>query len=331
MKKTIKIMSVILAMLLMLAIPVVAAEEGATPKKYEATTNYEDIVWSDDNPDTLPYGAWKAGSNTVYVLTDILPADKIVRTEGFSGGDYDYYTDSTTNNANGAAINGPYKKSGQGFTCGGNIRFDKGFGTHPKSNQTEVYINIDISKYTDANGEYKCDTFYSCVGLTNSASPGVYFQVFADYGDGEFKHIANSSDIIMTNIGEFNVDITGVKILRLVVITSTMANSSSASAWLNPSIFKADAAAVKPSYKVEDTTPEDTEPENTTGGSIGGEDEQTTPTTNAPEATDNTPEGSESTSSEEEGGCGSTIGFAAASVVALAAGVVVATKRKKED
>lgn len=325
MKKTIKIMSVILAMLLMLAIPV-AAEETQAPEavKYEATANYEDLIWSEDNPDTIPFGTWKAGTNTVISLIDEL-TDAQISPAGTNGAAYRFYTDSTTNNANGAAINGPYKNSDTGFQIGAQ-KFEKGFGTHPKGNQVEVYLNYDISKWTDPNGEYKCDTFYALVGLTNTISPGVYFQVFADYGDGTFTKIANSSDIVLTNLGEFNVDVTGVKVLRLVVITSTMSNQGSASAWINPSLFKADAAAVKPSYKVEETEPEATEPENTTGGSIGGEEETTAAATEA-----NTDANTAADTTETKEGCGSTIGFAAASMVALAAGFVVTVKRKKED
>ena len=105
-----------------------------------------------------------------------------------------------------------------------------------------------------------------------------------------------------------------------------MLSSSSASAWINPSLFKADAAAVKPSYKVEETEPEATEPENTTGGSIGGEEETTAAATEA-----NTDANTAADTTETKEGCGSTIGFAAASMVALAAGFVVTVKRKKED
>jgi len=246
-KKTIRVLSFFLAIVLTIAIPVMA--DGAEAKKFEPTANYADLVANAENPEGKPLGTWKAGGNQVYSLVDILPTDKIVKTQGFSGGDYEYYTDSTTNNAYGAAINGPYKKSGQKFVVGNKVSFNKGFGTHPKKNQAEVYINIDVSKYTNTKGEYQCDTFYACVGLTNTASPGVYFQVFADYGDGKLKHIANSSVITQKALGEFNVDITGVKTLRLVVITATMMNDSSACAWLNPSIFKADPSITKPSDK----------------------------------------------------------------------------------
>lgn len=244
MKQTIRVLSLLLAIVLAFAVPVAADEAEA--KKYEPTANYEELVTSSTNPEQKPYGVWKAGTNKVYSLLNVIPADQIVKTQGFSSGDYNYYKDSTTNNQFGVAINGPYKNSGQGFALGNGVTFEEGFGTHPKKNQAEVYINIDVSKYTDASGEYQCDTFYACVALTNTASPGVYFQVFADYGDGKYKHIANSSVITQKKRGEFNVDIAGVKALRLVVITATMSNDSSACAWLSPCIFKADTAATKP-------------------------------------------------------------------------------------
>jgi len=243
MKKATKILSLFLCMVVLLSLPV-SINAGAT--EYSATENYEEIVGGSNNPDLLPYGTWKAGRNKVYSLTDIIPANMIKTTSGFSGGDYRYYVDSTTNNQYGAAINGPYKLADSGFKVGNNVEFKKGFGTHPKTAQTPVYINIDISAYTDAKGEYQCDTFYTCVGLTNLDSPGVYFQIYADYGDGKYKHIGNSGVITGNKLGEFNVDVAGVKTLRLVVITSTSDNSKSACAWLNPCIFKADSSASKP-------------------------------------------------------------------------------------
>jgi hypothetical protein len=198
-----------------------------------------------------------AGLNPVVSLVDTIPGEKLAQTTGLSP-NYEYYTDSTTLNEFGVAINGPFKKSGTGFTVGTNVPFTVGFGTHPKANQEITYINLDVAKYTDPKGEYKCDTFYSCVALTNTASAGVYFQVFGDYGDGKgFQLIGNSTIIKKANIGEFNVNIAGVKTLRLVVISATMTHGSSASAWLNPSIFKADPEnAVKPDFSNYDPTVE---------------------------------------------------------------------------
>ena len=224
-------------------------------KKYNATQNFAEVVWSDTNRETRPFGAWMAGLNPVISLVDTIPGEKLAHTTGQSP-NYEYYTDSTTLNEYGVSINGPFKKSGVGYTVGTNVPFKVGFGTHPRPKQEQSYINLDVSKYTDPNGEYQCDTFYSCVALTNTASNGVYFQVFADYGDGHFKHIANSTAIVKSNIGEFNVDITGVKTLRLVVISATMVHGSSASAWLNPSIFKADPNATMPDFSNYDPTVE---------------------------------------------------------------------------
>lgn len=235
-----------------------AAAKPATPKvpefdtsdgstKYPATDNFAEVVWADNNRETRPFGAWMAGKNPVISLIDTLPVELVAQTTGLSS-NYEYYMNSTTLNEFGASINGPFKKSGTGYTVGTNVPFTKGFGTHPKANQAEVYINLDVSKFTDPNGEYACNYFYACVGLTNTASSGVYFQVFADYGDGKYKLIGNSTQIVKANLGEFNVDITGVKTLRLVVITATMAHGSSASAWLDPCVYKKDENAVKPDY-----------------------------------------------------------------------------------
>lgn len=255
MKKATRILAFTLALVLLLSFPVFADEA----KQYEATANYETVTIGDGNIDLIPYGTWKAGSNTVYSLINILPTSSIRNTSGFSGGDYRYYADSTTNNQYGASINGPYKFSDTGFRVGNGHQVDKGFGTHPKANQTPVYINIDISAYTDPKGQYQCDTFYSCVGLTNTTSQGVYFQVYGDNGDGKMTLLANSEAITGTTLGEFNVNVSGIKKLQLVVITSTMSNSSSACAWLYPSLFKADSSATKPA------TPKLPEPDNADG------------------------------------------------------------------
>ncbi|MBE6959133.1 MAG: hypothetical protein E7448_00195 [Ruminococcaceae bacterium] len=226
-------------------VPEFDTNDGST--KYPATDDFAEVVWADNNRDTRPFGAWMAGSNPVISLVDTIPGELLAQTTGLSP-NYEYYTKSTTLNEFGVSINGPFKKSGAGFTVGTNVPFTVGFGTHPKANQQQTYIDLDIAQYTDPNGQYACDTFYSCVALTNTASAGVYFQVFADYGDGVFKHIANSTAIIKANIGEFNVNVTGVKTLRLVVISATMSHGSSASAWLDPSLFKADPNAVKPDF-----------------------------------------------------------------------------------
>ena len=255
MKKATKILAFTLALVLLLSVPVYA--DGA--KQYEATDNYETVTAGSGNADLIPYGTWKAGSNEVYSLINILPESSIKHTSGFSSGDYRYYANSTTNNSYGASINGPYKSSDSKFKVGNGLSIDKGFGTHPKAKQAETHITIDISAYTDANGQYKCDTFYACVGLTNMSSPGVYFQVFADYGDGKYKHIANSEAITSSTLGEFNVNVSGVKTLKLVVITSTMDNTGSACAWMYPSLFKADPSATKPA------SPKLPEPDNSDG------------------------------------------------------------------
>ena len=131
MKKGTRLLAFTLALVLIFAvIPVMA--DG--PQQYNATANYETIKATTDNPGCGPYGPWKAGNNTVYGLTDILPKELIIT----GTASYPYYKNSTTNNTYGAAINGPYKKSNEGFTVGKGVKLDKGFGTHPKKDQQEA-------------------------------------------------------------------------------------------------------------------------------------------------------------------------------------------------
>ncbi len=281
------------------------------------TDNYAPVVWDEvTNPEGLPYGKWKAGTGTVTYLSDL------------------EFVESNTNNGSATAKDGPYKNSGQGITIAQTMKYEKGLGTHPVAPNSDkiAFTTIDIWEYTNPDGQYKYDTFHSVVGLTNIASAGVYFSVYGDKDDGNGLVKLGCSELItLANIGEFNIDITGVHKLTLyVTVPVDGSNSSSASAFADACIFKADPNAVKPDYTVKDDAGDngnDNAGDNT--GNNGGE--LVTPETKAPETkAPETQAPTSDTQAAEEGGCGGVIGAGLAVVSAVALCGAVATKKRRK-
>ena len=278
----------------------------------EKTDNYTTVVWDEiTNPEAKPYGKWMAGSNTPVYISDMTILDS-----------------KTSNNSYVTALDGVYKNDAKaGIILAQTLRYAKGLGTHPTGNASTgyAYTLVDISSYTDANGEYACDTFHSVVGLTNTASEGVIFHVYGDKADGNgFVKLASSEKIILSNIGEFNVDISGVKYLLLVVTCPQASNSSSASAFADACIFKADPAAVKPDYTVEEEE-NITDTDDGTDNTTSSDNNTSNDTTEATEADD----GADAEVVEE--GCGSAIGTGIAIVGTVALCGAVASKKKRRD
>ena len=157
------------------------------------------------------------------------------------------YKDSSNSSGNKpTAKNEPYGEAGKKIIIGEkNTGFTYGLGVHPKSGSAQAYTIYDL---TGKN----VDRFYAAVGLTNSkgktgASKGVIFQVYADYeGKGSFKLLAESETITKKGSGEFHVDITGAKLLKLVTLSATGDHASSASAWANACVYKYDAKGGTP-------------------------------------------------------------------------------------
>ena len=120
--------------------------------------------------------------------------------------------------------------------------FFKGLGVHPKNPKQPVNGSIESWTTYDVSG-LDCDRFYSAVGITNDkgkdgASKGVVFRVYADYdGTGNYKLLAHSGYIGGRDSGEFDLDITGVKTLKLVVVSAADTHASSASAWGNACVY----------------------------------------------------------------------------------------------
>lgn len=274
------------------------------------TDNYEPVVYDEvKNPESKPYGKWKAGENTVTYLSDLT----------FMAGRCTGTAEPTKD--------GPYKKPGTGISLMQTQKFDKGIGMHPTSDTKYGYILYNIGDYTNANGEYKYDTLYSAVGLTNAQSKGVYFSIYGDKGDGNgFRLLASSDICILYNMGEFNVDIVGIQYL-LLVVSADKSYASSASAWADLCIFKADPNAVKPDWSAENDNPNppsgDEEDTNNT---------DTEPCTNADTSKNtNAPITSETAtgpSSQEEKGCASNASLAVVLMLAVFGGGAAVVNRK---
>ncbi len=120
--------------------------------------------------------------------------------------------------------------------------FFQGLGVHPKAPNRPIMGSIESWTIYDVRS-LRADRFYSAVGITNpngkeGKSKGVVFRVYGDYeGNGEYVLLAQSEPITMKMAGEFDVDITGVRYLKLVVVAASTTHTSSASAWGNACVY----------------------------------------------------------------------------------------------
>ena len=214
------------------------------------------------------------------------------------------FAESSNNNGNPSTLNAPYGEPNKNFTIGNlDTTFWSGIGMHPKKpGEGESWTIYDVSAM---NG----DRFYAVVGITNAngkngAGSGVIFGVYGDYGDGNYVLLAQSTLITKRDSGEFNVDITGVKNLKLTVISGGNTNASSGSAWADASVYSTTA------------TSQPTEP------SVKPTEKPTTkPTEAVTEPSAETP---------AEFPWGIAIGIAAAVVVAIAVVVIIIVLKKKK-
>ena len=313
----------------LLEAPAIPTRPNDSPAQDDA---YEVILppeIDDDNWWGKPYGAWMAGSNTKYYLSDMT-----------------YLVASNTPNQSYAqgqptTVNGPYGAPNTSMFFGAYIdkddpgmshEIENGISLHPKNpsqpviGRTDSWTIYDISDYTEAGA----DTFYALVGLvadTNDwgsrlSSAGVYVYIYGDKGDGEgYKLLAQSELVKGYNIGEFNVNVEGVELLLIDVILPETATSHGYSAvgFGNACLFEADEDAEKPDYTGE--KPEE-EPED------DGEGDVTTskkPTTNKPSTTTDDKD-------DEKGNTATVaiiIGAVAAVVVVGAVVAIVLIKKRK--
>lgn len=157
-----------------------------------------------------------------------------------------YKSSSNSSAGNPTTKNEPYGEAGKKIIIGQkNTGYTYGLGVHPKSGSAEAYTIYDLSGLD-------VDRFYSAVGITNAkgktgSSEGVIFKVYVDYqGNGSYKQLAESEIIKNKQSGEFHVDITGAKSLKLVVNSTTGNHASSASAWAAACVYKYDPNGGRP-------------------------------------------------------------------------------------
>ena len=195
---------------------------------------------------------------------------------------------------------------------------------------TDSWTIYDISEYTEDGA----DTFYTLVGLVAGSdnwgsrltSAGVYVYIYGDKtGDGEHYELLAASELLKGyNLGEFNVNVEGVKLLLIDVILPETATSHGYSGvgFGNACLFTADADAEKPDY-TGDMPVEDDE--------WGDEEEDDVTTTTKPTTTKPTTPSTTDDAEDEKSGLGvaAIVAIVAGVVVVIAiAAVIVITKRK---
>jgi hypothetical protein len=314
------------------AVPVITAPSIPTRPTTDPAQDdvYEEILppeADEANWYGKPYGAWMAGSNDKYFLSDMT-----------------YIEASNTPNTSYAqgqptTINGSYGKPGTGFLFGAEgmeHEIENGISMHPKNpkqpviGRTDSWTIYDISEYTEDGA----DTFYTLVGLiagsdnwgSRLTSAGVYVYIYGDKtGDGEHYELLAASELVKGyNLGEFNVNVEGVKLLLIDVILPETATSHGYSGvgFGNACLFTADADAEKPDY-TGDMPVDDEE--------WDGEEEDDVTTTTKPTTTKpTTPSTTDDAEDEKSGlGVGAIVAIVAGVVVVIAiAAVIVITKRK---
>lgn len=335
-------------------IPPVSMRPTKAPTQTGAYEAIDLPMITDKNYDGKPYGTWKAGEHPLYYLSDLIP-DGIPAMNGNVElpADSKYLTSSNTTNdtwKDGQPTTKDYPygtSSGTPFTFGApQFEYTKGIGMHPKNpnapykDRTDSWTLFDISEYTKEGSETPANTFYALVGLTAAANEwgsllscqGLYVYIYGDKtGDGEnFEFLAASGEIISYQLGEFNVDVTGVKTLLIQVILQENATSHGYSAvgFGDACLFMADENAKKPDYS------RTVEPggDETDSGTSKPEDNSTSAPTDTAAPTDSAPATSAPDDGKQSGGCASGIGLAEAVLLVPAlAGVVCFRKRRKHE
>ena len=142
---------------------------------------------------------------------------------------------------NGAWQNGAAIYIGGTATTGG-TKFAKGIGVQAQAptatnNRGASWSTIDISTYD-------VDTFYAAIGGTNASNQqnghsSFIYQVFgATEKTGTYTLLSESEPITKTQTGEFKVDITGYKFLKLLIkCTETGGHGYGNSVWANACVY----------------------------------------------------------------------------------------------
>ena len=236
--------------------------------------------------------------------------------------DLDYIGASNTTNSaypfgQPTTLDHPYNSLSELMTLGEMDRvFFKGLGMHPKNPKSPVEGSIDSWTIYDVS-KLDCDRFYAAVGLSNEkgkegASKGVIFKVYADFkGDGNYKLLAHSGCIDGRESGEFDLDITGAKTLKLVTVCASSSHTSSAAGWGNACVYNS-------KYEAKETEPV--------------EYDEIIETNEAPESTVSTeaPESTEAVEEQSAQGAPVVVIISGILLLLIAAAVIVLLMLKKK-
>jgi hypothetical protein len=109
--------------------------------------------------------------------------------------------------------------------------YEKGIGLHPQAS-ADGEIVFDISSYG-------CDRFYAIAGSPGLSDygNGVICSVYADYGDGKYVLLEKSGILAGENLHVFELDISGVKKIKLSVNANGSINADSTT-WAYSVIYK---------------------------------------------------------------------------------------------
>ena len=198
---------------------------AATPVSEIASTGYSTIT--DGNYATVP-------SDAAFLGTDVALGESKNST-GKAGATVDIEFTSNPATTQNPIILRDALANDSGSKWAGGTTFEKGVGVHPINESTEGYTVIDISKQN-------ANRFYAAVGITNTTKTGagvkgVRFSVYGiPKGGTEYTLIADSGELFRGTAGEFCLDISGYKTLKLTVAAVNQFGSQAA-AWANACVY----------------------------------------------------------------------------------------------
>ena len=216
---------------------------GSTPVSYTANGASNATAKASDNTGLKPIAGFIPSDDGEYVGLGDEYSRGLIWLSSLTYTDASNTTNSAHPNGQPTSLDYPYNSPTGIIILGDADRaFHRGLGVHPKNPSAPVNGTIQSWTIYDLTG-LDVDRFYSAVGITNDkgkegASKGVIFRVYADYeGNGNFKELSHSGCLTGRESGEFDLDITGVKTLKLVVEAASSTHASSASAWANACVY----------------------------------------------------------------------------------------------
>ena len=239
--------------------------KGGKPTSYTTVGASNTTASKGDNTGLKPTAGFTLSEDGKYAGVNKNHTSSIVYLSDLEYLDSSNTTNSAYPNGQPTTVDHPYNDKVHLIVIGANEQgFHNGLGVHPKNPSSPVNGSIESWTTYDVS-KLDADRFYAVVGLTNDkgkegASKGVVFRVWADYGNGTFKQLAHSGCIDGRESGEFDLDITGVKTLKLTVEAASTSHASSASAWADACVYDSktvDQGVGKPVIKEPSVKPAD--------------------------------------------------------------------------